>query len=291
VPDSGGAGKFRGGLSAESCFIPHNTDKITQDTLSSGNAVPTSTGMMGGYPATPNVYRFLKRTDVLDRHRGRRMVEDMSELTGEPVELGLRQENFVQEPADVYAVTWSAAGGFGDPMDRDPARVQEDVENGDVTAEAARTIYGVVLDGAGAADAAATATLRADTRAARVKRHGKPARKLSGPVTLQVSEYVAVRMDGATPHLTCSRCASDLGPSTGNYKDGCIREDNPISASNPHARNPERFIDAEPVFRQFFCPGCGGLIENEIATTDEPLLADIELHDLGTPAPRRQAAE
>jgi N-methylhydantoinase B len=51
VVDSGGAGKYRGGLSAESCFIPHGTDAITHDTLSSGNAIPTSTGMMGGYPA------------------------------------------------------------------------------------------------------------------------------------------------------------------------------------------------------------------------------------------------
>src|SRR5205823_4338630 len=49
IPDSGGAGKFLGGLSAESCFIPHGTDQITHDTLSSGNAIPTSTGMMGGY--------------------------------------------------------------------------------------------------------------------------------------------------------------------------------------------------------------------------------------------------
>src|SRR6266446_2956956 len=44
VIDSGGAGKYRGGLSAESCFIPHRTEVITQDTLSSGNAIPTSPG-------------------------------------------------------------------------------------------------------------------------------------------------------------------------------------------------------------------------------------------------------
>src|SRR5208282_4117526 len=56
VVDSGGAGRYRGGLSAESCFIPHRTEVITQDTLSSGNAIPTSLGMMGGYPATTNVY-------------------------------------------------------------------------------------------------------------------------------------------------------------------------------------------------------------------------------------------
>ncbi|MBI3515053.1 MAG: hydantoinase B/oxoprolinase family protein [Proteobacteria bacterium] len=295
VPDSGGAGKFRGGLSAESCFIPHNTDKITQDTLSSGNAVPTSTGMMGGYPATPNVYRFLKHSNVLERHGACRMVEDLGELTGEPVELQLRQENFVQEPTDVYAVTWSAAGGFGDPMDRDPAHVQEDVEDGNVTRDAARGLYGVVLDTENRVDRAATDALRAETRAARVKRHraggGAAPRKLAGAPMLQVSEYVALRLDGNTPHLTCSRCATDLGRSDDNYKSGCIREDNPIAAGNPHARNPERFIDAEPVFRQFFCPGCGGLVENEVATSDEPLLVDIELHDVGVARPKRQAAE
>ncbi len=59
ITDSGGAGKYRGGLSAESCFIPHGTDHIVHDTLSSGNAIPTSTGMMGGYPGAVNRYRFL----------------------------------------------------------------------------------------------------------------------------------------------------------------------------------------------------------------------------------------
>src|SRR5271170_1371575 len=295
VPDSGGAGRFRGGLSAESCFIPHNTDKITQDTLSSGNAVPTSTGMMGGYPATPNVYRFLKRSDILERHRARNMIDDMAELTGDAVELQLRQENFIQEAADVYAVTWSAAGGFGDPMDRDPDAVRDDVENRDVTAESARATYGVMLDGDGEVDRAATDRLRADSRAARVARHrgagNPPPRKLAGPVVLALTEHMAVRLDGNRPHVTCSRCTTDLGPTTRNYKEGCIREDNPIGDSNPHAHHPERFIDAVPVFRQFFCPGCGGLIENEIATSDEPLLADIELHDIGAAPMRRQAAE
>ena len=126
VPDSGGAGKWRGGLSAESCFIPHNTDKIVQDTLSSGNAIPTSTGMMGGYPGTPNRYTFIRNSDILDRLKRREMVEDASEAKGEEVTLQLRQENFEQHPADVYAVVWSAAGGFGDPTERDAEHVLED---------------------------------------------------------------------------------------------------------------------------------------------------------------------
>ena len=38
------------------------------------------------------------------------------------------------------------------------------------------------------------------------------------------------------------------------------------------------YIDNRPMFRQFFCPGCGALIENEIALADDPVLCDIELH-------------
>jgi N-methylhydantoinase B len=290
VPDSGGAGKFRGGLSAESCFIPHHTDKIIQDTLSSGNAVPTSTGLMGGYPGTPNIYRFRVHTDILERHKARKMIEDMDELQGEVVTLELRQENFVQEPTDVYAVTWSAAAGFGDPTDRDPNAVWQDIENRAITLEAARTIYCVVVDPrTGAVDYAATDKLRAKRRSDRVERRTRSTRKLSGPVVLELTEHMHVRLDDNEPHLSCARCATDLGPTTKNYKEGCLREDNPIGWSNPHAHGPERFIDAEPVFRQFFCPGCGSLVENEIATADEPLLADIELN---VPLmARRQAAE
>ena len=42
--DSGGAGKFRGGNSAAVSFIPHGTTHITQDTESSGAAIPTAPG-------------------------------------------------------------------------------------------------------------------------------------------------------------------------------------------------------------------------------------------------------
>src|SRR5262249_11186824 len=144
ITDSGGAGKWRGGLSAESCFVPHGTDSITHDTLSSGNAIPTSTGMMGGYPGAVNRYRYLRDSNVLDSFAKSQLVHDIDELQGEPVTLQLRQENFTQRPADVYAVLWSAAGGFGDPLERDPARVEADVANGDVSAAAAKSIYGVI---------------------------------------------------------------------------------------------------------------------------------------------------
>ena len=56
-------------------------------------------------------------------------------------------------------------GGWGDPTERDPERVREDVLDGYVTKEAAERDYGVVLTGATLAiDAAATERLRAAMR-------------------------------------------------------------------------------------------------------------------------------
>jgi N-methylhydantoinase B len=277
VADSGGAGKWRGGLSAESCFIPHNTDKITQDTLSSGNAIPTSTGMMGGYPGTPNRYRFIVESDILERLKRREMVEDAFDVKGREVTLQLRQQNFEQHPADVYAVVWSAAGGFGDPMEREPVLVLEDWENGAVTLKAAREIYGVVIDEKRwALDFAATRQLRETTRKNRIAHIAVKPRKLQGEA-IRITENLLVRLDGKTPHHCCAKCDADLGPASDNYKDHCLREDNPIERSSPLAGDPRRFLDDEPVFRQFFCPGCGCLIENEIAVKQDPVLRDIEV--------------
>ena len=68
-------------------------------------------------------------------------------------------------PGDVlHFVTWGG-GGWGDPLERDPALVELEVRRGLVTDEGARR-YGVVVGDAGV-DAAATEALRAELRAAR----------------------------------------------------------------------------------------------------------------------------
>ena len=281
ICDSGGAGKYRGGLSAESCFIPHRTDHIVQDTLSSGNAIPTSSGMMGGYPGAVNRYRFLRESDVLKRMKAGYLVNDIDELEGKPETLQLRQQDFIQNPADVYAVLWSAAGGYGDPLERDATKVVADLANGDISSQAARAIYGVVLGPDGKADNKATLRERAAQRLGRLARALKPSarpRKLEGPVRLRATENLDLRASGALLHFSCAKCATDLGPVGDNYKAHCARADGPIEVSNPIVGDSRRFIDAVPQFRQFCCPGCGALIENEIAVADEPALRDVELH-------------
>jgi N-methylhydantoinase B len=279
--DSGGAGKHRGGLAAESCFIPYNVERIVQDTLSSGNAVPTSTGMMGGYPGGLNVYRFVKDTDIRARLRNRDMIEDLGELSGEPVTLGLREENFAQTQDDVYSVSWSGGGGFGDPLDRDPQLVLEDWSMGLVSADSARDIYGVILDvRSRSADSEATAHNRAQIRGRRIKTRppaGVSRRERSGTLLFNATETLAVRRDGEGSYHCCARCDAHLGALDDNYKLHCVLEENPITHALVQAGDPHRYIDAVPIFRQFFCPDCGRLIENEIAIAGSPLVRDIEI--------------
>ena len=278
VPDSGGAGKYRGGMSAESCFIPHNTESITQDTLSSGNATPTGTGMMGGYPGATNEYKYKRNSDIQSRIETGQMVDDISELNGEDVTLQLRQVDFQQQPVDVYAVVCSAAGGFGDPLDRDIKLVQMDIEGNAVTVEAAREIYGVIVDpDTLEVNQDATYKLRADTRHHRLKGYSGTPIRCNGEIVIHVTENLDLRSDAGHEVYCCAKCQTEVGLLGSNYKEHCIRIDEPVTKSNVLIGEPSRFIDDTPEFRQFSCPGCGTLIENEIAMRGEPVLMDIHI--------------
>jgi N-methylhydantoinase B len=66
---------------------------------------------------------------------------------------------------DIARSTTGTGGGWGDPFDREPERVREDVLDGYVTVATARAEYGVAFDPATLAlDAAETARLRAEAR-------------------------------------------------------------------------------------------------------------------------------
>lgn len=286
VVDSGGAGQHRGGLSAESCFIPHGTPSITHDTLSSGNAIPTSTGMMGGYPAAVNVYKFRRDTRIGQMFEARMLPGDIAEVGGREETLGLRQQNFLQNASDVYSVLWTGGGGFGDPLERDPRKVHLDVvENMAVSAGAAREVYGVVVTPEDTLDLRATEALRESLRShrkAHPRMHSLPLRQIKGRLLREATANLAVRSDPDSKgrekkRWCCLACSTDLGPISQNYKEACATLTAPITASNPHVGDYRRFIDDEPVFRQFFCPGCGRLIENEVAIAGDPPLRDIEL--------------
>jgi N-methylhydantoinase B len=98
---------------------------------------------------------------------------------------------FPVEAQDVLLMESSGGGGFGDPLDRDPAAVLADLGEGYVTPAAAETIYGVVR-AAGAVDEPATVARRAALRAAR------PRVRVTAGAGLNAARGRAVRLDAAT---------------------------------------------------------------------------------------------
>ena len=145
VADKAGAGKFRGG-------VPFLRD-----------------------------YRFLEQEGMLQVRSDRRDHRPFGLYGGSP---GGPSENYLNpdgenrllpskltmtiKKGDIFRHVLAGAGGWGDPLERDPAAVLRDVRNELLSPEKALADYGVVIDLAGwTVDAAATARRRGEMARAR----------------------------------------------------------------------------------------------------------------------------
>jgi N-methylhydantoinase B len=171
-PDSGGAGMFRGGNSGAFAVIAHGVDTIYHAPSAAGCAVPTGLGLSGGSPARTNGFRMLRDTDVRARFASREIPQSLEDLGGSEQIVQPKERGMTQGVDDVWEVSWCAAGGYGDPLERSTGRVLADVLHGRVTRTTARGVYGVELverDGTVHVDEQATEKLREDTRRRRLE--------------------------------------------------------------------------------------------------------------------------
>jgi N-methylhydantoinase B len=168
-PDTGGAGRFRGGNTLSMMYVAHDVDVIPTKIMHAiGTLQPGSTGIAGGYPSCTNQF-VIKRDTNVRQLLGRGYVpSELDEIDGD---LEVYPDSIVktsQSAADVYRCIAMGGGGYLDPLDRDPARVLADVVSGVVTPGHGAERYGVILtDGADRVDEAATEARRAEIRAER----------------------------------------------------------------------------------------------------------------------------
>ena len=124
VPDSAGAGRFRGGVGIRKDY------RMLVDTYvgthSNRHRIP-GPGLSGAADGT--LTRIVRNPD------------------GEDAQTLPREGAFIPaQTQDVVTVTSGGGGGYGDPMERDPEMVLDDVINGKVTEAGAQRDYGVVVD-------------------------------------------------------------------------------------------------------------------------------------------------
>ena len=143
VPDSGGAGKHRGGLAVERQYRFLEATGTLQLRTDRRRHLPY--GLAGGRPGTPS-------DNVLNPDGERRQLPSKCTLE-------IRQ-------GDVFRHLLAGAGGWGNPLERDPELVLKDVLEEKLSADYARREYGVAIDVAARKVLAEdTATLRAARRA------------------------------------------------------------------------------------------------------------------------------
>ena len=144
VADTGGSGRFRGGLALEREYMIL-ADKAGM-TMRSDRRSHLPYGLAGGNPGTPsaNILNPGPRQQVLPT---------------------LPMESVALRRGDVFRHVTAGGGGYGDPLERDPERVLDDVLDEKLTRPYAEREYGVVIfPGNGAVDVEKTRRLRAECK-------------------------------------------------------------------------------------------------------------------------------
>lgn len=149
LPDYEGAGEFRGSpgvLTQVLARVPEGVWSIVQTGNSGGCKFPPK-GVCGGHAGPPSQMWIVSK-DGASKRPLRTMVNDRIEA------------------GESYITMCTGGGGWGDPLNREIHRVEQDVKDTFVTIEKAKNIYGVVIDPVTLkADVAATNALRAEKKA------------------------------------------------------------------------------------------------------------------------------
>ncbi len=120
--DSGGPGKYRGGLGCTREYQLLDDAAVRVRGKGDMRSKYPPWGVLGGKPARTGFYAV----------NGAELPETVREA---PL-----------KPGDVVQVNMNAGGGYGDPLERDPELVLGDVLDGYVSIQGAKEDYGVVID-------------------------------------------------------------------------------------------------------------------------------------------------
>ncbi|MBW1695427.1 MAG: hydantoinase B/oxoprolinase family protein [Deltaproteobacteria bacterium] len=118
LADSGGAGKYRGGLGQEIILEVISKDPIRVSLLTDRHHHPAQ-GYMGGLPGSPN----------------RLILNDGQYIHP-------KSQTYLN-PGDRLVIDYAGGGGFGPPHERDPERIRQDLMDELISRESATTIYGL----------------------------------------------------------------------------------------------------------------------------------------------------
>ena len=289
VPDSGGAGRHRGGNGIEFAMTPIDTDEVVGVMATHGTKLPNRTGIFGGHPGSCARFEIVRGGDALRDLSAGRTIERLSAVDGEYEELAGVNSGLVVKAGEIINVRLQNGGGYGDPIMRDPESVARDVRTGAVSDEIAERIYGVVVHGE-RSDPEATERRREQIREARrsamrapglagasvpdERAGAAPAHGTSWGESLRfvAAPATAEAQDGATV-AHCAHCDAALGNAAGDWRDLAATVEMSAEDLGPLVQLPP-----ELVARQYVCPTCVTALWVEVVPAQAPAWRDFKLH-------------
>jgi N-methylhydantoinase B len=165
--DSGGAGRLRGGMGVEVGVIIHKAPekKIRMVAMGVAGFMNSGRGLFGGYPGAPSLLVHYQQTQVQSLLQRHIPPTDVADWGGAPQVMAYA--DFSLNDHDVLYLRTACGGGYGDPLERQPALVEQDIREGYVSKTVAQNVYGVIINDSGTVDVEATEVRRASLRAER----------------------------------------------------------------------------------------------------------------------------
>ncbi len=229
-PDSGGYGTYRGGLGHTAVWLIKNTPGVEYQCGCAGmrSKVVGNHGMFGAYPTWPDRGSYASGTNVKELIEARKpLVHERGDPEApdlvERVEARVLETNAVApfvtpeqlHEYDIVIHPISGAQALGDPIERDPELVREDLEKGWTRPWVAESVHGVVTThdektGEWTVDTAATEKKRREVREAR-KQRGVPFRDW----WTQERARIVAKEQMASAVLEMWRTSTELSPEYG----------------------------------------------------------------------------
>jgi N-methylhydantoinase B len=256
--DTGGTGKYRGGMSAEVSLTLGGIREAQALVMTHGVEVPNGHGLAGGFPGA-----------TIRQTWGKGAAQDGRLRHGEWTVFPPKPGLMLMTDRDVFAVSWQGGGGYGDPLEREAEAVMRDVTAGAVSVEAAGTIYGVICRDD--LDRAATEKRR---EAMRLERVGgtfvsDAERVFQGAPTLALSDSLFLAHDRRGWHVI-SKAGYILCTGSTKWRAGAV--------AKTSTKLPDEFmirLHDDLAVTTYCCPASGTLLAVDFHRRDERPTDDV----------------
>lgn len=152
--DSCGVGKYRGGVGLDLAIMIHRVPMVFFGTFGFGSKAVVNQGLYGGYGAPTEPFAWISNTNIREllAKTDEKVPSSNKDTYGERAVKGVYEADKFPSPlrpineGDIIVGGRGGGGGYGDPVERDPLLVMQDLERGVISHRVAKDIYKIAYD-------------------------------------------------------------------------------------------------------------------------------------------------